>query len=147
MLQLATTEFAFAPDLHRDVREELRIASLNFLRGHENNKQTNVKEIIFVSVHVRRTDYVEWLSYFVGGQLVSSRYFTEAMNIFRRKYNTNTTEVLFVMASDDIQWCKDKFGNVNDVVLTASFTSMSSSKQPTFDMAVMAQCNHSIFRY
>ena len=83
----------------------------------------------------------------VQGELVSSQYFRAAMDIYRQKYQTSTTNVLFVMASDDPKWCKKMFSNETDVVLTSSFKSKFSSLQPTFDMATLAQCHHSILRF
>jgi hypothetical protein len=68
------------------------------------------------------------------------------MNIFREKYVTSSSAVLFVMASDDDKWCKDMFANETDVVFTSSLTSPFSEKQPTFDLAILSQCNHSIIR-
>ena len=147
LLQLITTEFSFAQELINDVNEELRKVSYNFMRNDDVDVEKFQKEIVYVSVHVRRTDYIKLLKNLYAGHVVSSRYFAEAMNMFRRKYNTNTTEVLFVMASDDSNWCKNKFSNQSDVVFTSTFVCKSSKKQPTFDLAVLAQCNHTIIRY
>jgi len=68
------------------------------------------------------------------------------MNIFREKYVTSSSAVLFVMASDDDKWCKDMFANETDIVFTSSFSSPFLEKQPTFDLAILSQCNHSIIR-
>ena len=69
------------------------------------------------------------------------------MEVFRQKYQTNTTNVLFVMSSDDSKWCQKMFSNDLDVVLTSSFQSDFTINQPTFDLATLAQCHHSIIRY
>ncbi len=66
MLQLATKEFAFEPELLVAARHQLFNAS----KEHLKNKEMK-KKIMFVSVHVRRTDYKLWLSKRVEGQLVS----------------------------------------------------------------------------
>ena len=81
------------------------------------------------------------------GSLTSSTYIDTAMDIFRQKYGTNSTTVLFIMASDDLKWCQEKFSRHADVVFTSSFESKFSEKQPTFDLAVLTQCNHSILRF
>ncbi len=66
MLQLSTKEFAFEPELLAAARDQLFNAS----KEHLKNKEMK-KKILFVSVHVRRTDYKLWLSKRVEGQLVS----------------------------------------------------------------------------
>jgi hypothetical protein len=93
------------------------------------------------------TDYKRWLFRRGFGDLASRPYFLEAMNIFRKKYVTSSTAVLFVIASDDMAWCKKMFLNEIDVVLTSSSSSKFSKQQPTFDLAILSHCNHSILRY
>ncbi len=92
------------------------------------------------------SDYEEWLSFRHNGKLVSKTYYETTMNYFKSKYATNSTTVLFVMASDDIAWVKDMFGHDEDVVLVSTYSSPFANKQPIFDMAVLSQCNHSIIR-
>jgi len=92
------------------------------------------------------TDYKDWLRSRVSGQLVSSQYFRQAMAAFREKYRSNTTEVLFVMASDDIDWCQTMFSNETDVVFASAASQKYDVKQPTFDLAVLSLCHHSIIR-
>ena len=92
------------------------------------------------------TDYKDWLSQKDYGELASKAYFFEAMNIFREKYVTASAGVLFVIASEDIKWCEQMFLNESDVVLTSSSLSMFSKTQPTFDLAIVSLCNHSILR-
>ena len=72
LFQLATREFAFDPELLADARDLLRNTSKDHLRNKENKN----KKILFVSVHVRRTDYQLWLSSRVEGQLVSRSQFS-----------------------------------------------------------------------
>ncbi len=93
------------------------------------------------------TDYKNWLSNYNYGDLASRAYFSEAMSIFRKKYVTLSTAILFVIASDDMDWCERMFLNESDVVLTSSSSSNFSNLQPTFDLAILSQCNHSILRY
>jgi hypothetical protein len=46
-------------------------------------------DVILVSVHVRRTDYLQWLADNVSGHMVSIHFFMAAMHMFRQKYNSN----------------------------------------------------------
>ena len=65
---------------------------------------------------------------------------TKAMQYFREKYQN----VAFVVASDDRQWITQMFKNMSDVHLTPRYQTM---KRGEYDMAILAQCNHSIIRF
>lgn len=84
-------------------------------------------------------DYSIWLKQKVHGRLLSKQYFNAAMNDFRLKY----PNVIFVVSSDDKDWIKDMFDNITDVVLTPRY---QTRKRGELDMAILAQCNHSIIR-
>jgi len=92
-------------------------------------------------------DYAAWMSEKGYGQVASSEYFLSAMDIFRKRYVTSSTAVLFVVASDDVNWHEKMFLNESDVVLTSTSSSKFSKQKPTFDLAILSQCNHSILRY
>lgn len=62
------------------------------------------------------------------------------MNDFRRKH----TNPIFVVSSDDKEWIQEMFQNMTDVVLTPRY---QTRKHGELDMAILAQCNHSIIRY
>ena len=99
-----------------------------------------------MSVHVRRTDYQRWMSILVKGYLASKGFYSSAMDWFRKKYNSDKSEVVFVLATDDSEWSTRMFEAEKDVVFTSRASTRYSSYQPAFDLAVMAQCNHSIIR-
>ncbi len=53
-----------------------------------------------------------------------------------------------MIASDDVDWCKSTFGQFSDVVFSVDSKSpFSVTHQPTFDLAVLSLCDHSIFRF
>lgn len=102
--------------------------------------QRKHKAQIYVGVHVRRTDYAVWLKNKVDGRLLTKQYYVKAMDYFRKQND----QVVFVVASDDNEWCKDMFSNMSDV----AFTQVNSgSNRPEYDLAVLAHCNHSIIGY
>jgi len=81
-----------------------------------------------VSIHVRRGDYV-------GNQnrhpLQTINYYQEALNIF------NDKEYTFVIFSDDINWCKEYFGESERIYYI--------DKNIDFvDMCMMSLCDHNI---
>ena len=58
------------------------------------------------------------------------------------------SQVAFVLASDDVDWCKSTFGDSQDIVFSVDAEShFATSHQPTFDLAVLSLCQHSIMRY
>ena len=86
-------------------------------------RQVNSKELIFVGVHARRGDHLSsWLQKFPDSLIgkFEAKYFNHAMDLFRNKYNSNITKVIFVATSDDIDWIKQNFINSNsDIIFTA----------------------------
>ncbi len=52
------------------------------------------------------------------------------------------------MASDDVGWTRANFGNMSDLVFTMDSKSrFAIEHQPTFDLAVLSLCDHSILRF
>jgi len=134
--QLISEEFVFQQDMKNEAQ--------NFLRDIVKNSSIS-KDFIFVSVHVRRSDFKEWMiTYAKGGFVASHKFYKSAMENYRNKYNSETSTIVFVMASDDDQWCRKMFGKMSDVIYTSSATTNLSKQQPTFDLAVLSNCNHSI---
>lgn len=80
----------------------------------------------FVSVHLRRTDFVE-LSH--KHPPVSDQWYFEAMSNFKGKK--------FLILSDDIEYCKRTFGHRNDCYF-------SEGKTAEEDMIQMSNCEHNI---
>ena len=100
-------------------------------------------ETVFVGIHVRRMDYSVWLKNKVNGRLLSKLYFTKAMDYFRSKYRKSAKagRLIFIMASDDREWCKKMFQGIPDVRFTPRYQTRE------YDMAIITRCNHSIIRY
>lgn len=83
-----------------------------------------------VSVHVRRTDYLKCNIY----QILNKDYYQEAMS----KFDINNT--LFLIFSDDIEWCKksDYFSNIHNKLFVES--KMSDEEE----LYLMSKCDHNI---
>lgn len=94
-----------------------------------------VKNVVYVGVHVRRTDYSEYLKRKYNASLVKSEFFLRQMNYFRNKYKS----VMFVVLSDEPKWCEDELADDDVVVM--------KNNSPEQDLAIMAACNHSIIDY
>jgi galactoside 2-L-fucosyltransferase 1/2 len=94
-----------------------------------------VKNVTYVGVHVRRTDYKIHLKKLHKASLVKPDYFLRQMNYFRSNYKA----VIFVVVSDEPEWCKRELNGDNVVVM--------KTNSPAQDLAIMAACNHSIIDY
>lgn len=62
------------------------------------------------------------------------------MNYFRNKFPTR----LFVVASDDMDWCLTHLKPVGDDIVFASNNNRGTAAE---DMALLTACNHSIISY
>jgi len=82
----------------------------------------------YVSIHVRRGDYVQYAGSFPP---ITSDYIFKAEEILEGKYE----KILFF--SDDIKWCKDNFSGIEGV-------EFSEGRNELRDLSLMASCGHHI---
>lgn len=82
----------------------------------------------WVGIHVRRGDFLYYR------QVSSMNFIVEAMDYFKKKYSN----VIFLIASDDKDFCKRTYGNVLNIVITP--TSFTAGE----DLAALAMCHHMI---
>ena len=94
-----------------------------------------MKNITYVGVHVRRTDYIGYLKRKFNATPVKPNYFLRQMNVFRNKYKP----IMFVVVSDDTKWCERELRGDDFVVI--------KTNSPAHDLAIMLACNHSIIDY
>ena len=76
-------------------------------------------ELIFVGLHVRRTDYVQFSKVYLNKKVVGKTYFLEAIEYFQESYPDN--QVYFIAVSDDLVWVRmtTYFGiNVTNVTIS-----------------------------
>lgn len=125
-----------------DIRQEFR-----FKRNLIDNAEKILQEVAqnrlnltYVGVHVRRTDYIYYLWRTRHATAADTEFFFHAMNYFRTKYQ-NT---VFVVVSDDPEWCKSHLGGPEEDVYVASVPGITGPGQ---DIATMSACNHSIIDY
>lgn len=123
-------EFTFKPSL--------RLYAEMMLRGIA--RRFNLSEPVYVGIHVRRTDYVDYLWQKLKVRPAPVRYYLAAMDYFQGKYKN----VVFVVASDSIGWCKF---NLRTSQHKVSFISDMDGRGPGKDLAVLSACNHSIIDY
>ena len=62
-------------------------------------------ELVFVGIHVRRTDYVQFSKVYLNKKVVGKTYFLEAIEYFQESYPDN--QVYFIAVSDDLVWVRE----------------------------------------
>jgi len=82
-----------------------------------------------VALHVRRGDYVETFSDIYT--ILDENYYLSALQ------QIPNIDVV-VIASNDIAWCREKFGNLPFKVIFSPFT------EPALDLVLLSQCRHKI---
>ncbi|KAF0292284.1 Galactoside 2-alpha-L-fucosyltransferase 1 [Amphibalanus amphitrite] len=125
-------EFTFRPELRQHA--DRRLAELA--------RQVNVTSPTFIGVHVRRTDYAQWLPKFVGGRLVGADFLERALALMRSRHR----DALFVVISDDPEWCRREMvtrTGATDVVVAGD----GQQLHPGGDLAMLTACNHSIITH
>ena len=85
-----------------------------------------------VSLHVRRGDYVQHKAF---GGICDLSYYQRAVD----QINTLVKDPIFIVFSDDIQWCKD---NLN--LEKAKFVDWNGGDNSYRDMQLMTLCKHNI---
>jgi len=100
------------------------------------------KDLTLVGIHVRRGDHI---SYEIekGIPVLKASYFLEAMEKYRSHFGN---KVIFILVSDDIEWCKEALSKRNRIedLYFASDPSFTNEDGIGHDIAVMSQCKHSI---
>ncbi|KAM9299063.1 galactoside alpha-(1,2)-fucosyltransferase 2-like [Gastrophryne carolinensis] len=97
---------------------------------------TKDKDVTFVSVHVRRGDYVSVIRD-RKGVIADKNYLQKAMDYFRKKYK----KTLFVVTSNGMDWCKQ---NIDTSLSDVHFAGDGKEGSPARDFALLAHCNHTI---
>ena len=124
-------------DVVEDLRYEFRFRDeiLYTAKGFHQAKvdaKLGQTDLIKVGVHVRRGDVTLPEAYAKGYTTANELYLLRAMEYFRQLYKN----VGFVVASDDIRWCKEKLQG-DDVVFSEGLSS-------AVDLSVLSLCNHTV---
>ena len=96
------------------------------------NQFGNTQTLTYIGVHVRRGDLQQEHHLRRGYRVASLTYFHKAMDYYRQRY-PNT---IFLVTSDDIEWCKVKLGS-SDVFFV-------EGQHEAVDLAVLSMTNHTV---
>lgn len=118
-----------------DIRPRL-IEQITY-RGELNEKQIDIIEsmqkVNSVAVHIRRGDYLKLSEVYAVAGL---EYYSKAMEYF----NNQDANCVFYMFSDDISWCKENFGERNNII----YIDQKISNSPYIDFELMRYCRNYI---
>ena len=98
------------------------------------------RTLSFVSIHVRRTDYVQWIEKRYKGHVVDEKFFNYCMDTFRKE----NPDTVFIVTSDDVPWCKENL--IGEDVIFPQLEDEESDPIVT-DFILLTQSNHSIYDY
>ncbi len=71
----------------------------------------NPKEVTYVGIHSRRTDYLDFRKNVLGMKKLYKNYFFDAVDYFTEEFEN----VVFVYISDDMEWGRKKMRKVPNV--------------------------------
>jgi hypothetical protein len=97
------------------------------------SKYRSILEQPNCAIHVRRGDYVNRTQY---NPICSIDYYSSAIELFDR-------ETTFLVFSDDIDWCKQRFNSQRCGSTTQRFT-FSENNSEYIDLHLMSMCQHQI---
>ena len=98
------------------------------------NKNKITSETVYVAVHVRRGDMAKSnLLRNKGYTVADTNYLEKAMNAFRKDFKN----VLFVVGSDDLNWCRENLKEADIVFIPPG-------SSPEMDVAILTNCNHTV---
>ncbi|XP_048731279.1 galactoside alpha-(1,2)-fucosyltransferase 2-like isoform X2 [Ostrea edulis] len=91
-------------------------------------------DTVYVAVHVRRGDMKNNQNFVKYGYTIASLdYINKAMNTFRKDFKN----LLFVVGSDDLKWCKENLKEDDTVFIPPG-------SSPEMDVAILTNCNHTV---
>ncbi len=120
------------------VRDDLR-RDFRFQRKNDHGLQKmirDVKNCYAVSVHIRRTDYLQLSSLYEG--ICTDEYYENAIEYMTRR----TADAVLYFFSDDIQWVSEKYKKLKNAVFVKK--EMFDDYENWYDMYLMSCCRHNI---
>ena len=78
------------------------------------------KEVLFVGMHARRTDYIAFSKKVLKTKIAGKSHFLEGMEYFQEEFPDN--ELYFMAVSDDMQWMRKHLGHIDNVVMAGIYS-------------------------
>ena len=133
-------QFTFHPDIQQVVESFLHDTYAKWCKTHLTGSSENevATKVQFISIHVRRGDYKLQESIRKGYTIADEVYISKAINYYQRMFD----DVVFVVVSDDIAWCKENIQDLSTNVFFSPFAMEERSDE--IDLCLLSRCNHSI---
>lgn len=96
----------------------------------------NINSQCCVAIHIRRGDYLNAINKTKKNTVDSNAYYLHAINLMKSKLESP----IFCFFSDDIEWCRQTFGSMQDAV----FVDRKGPNSALFDLFAIAHCEHGI---
>ena len=138
---MAAVRDLFRPLLRRDVIQVVQDYLSTLAKGNSLtlSKRRADTPATFINIHVRRTDYINFIAERYKGHQVNENYFFHCIEKFLKEDSNS----IFLVTSDDIGWCREHLQH--DKVF---FPQLLSSADPIVtDFMLMTQVNHTIYDY
>lgn len=97
-----------------------------------------IKDITFVGLHDRRTDYIKHAAKIYGLKPFKKTFFKDAMDYFRAEFQN----VVFLWISDDMNWGRKNFKNYTDTFFIGN--GGGDIYGIGYDFALLSQSDHNI---
>ena len=102
-------------------------AHARLLEVAKSRKLNAIQKAIFIGVHVRKTDHADFVKRQLNLEPIYDEYYNDGMDYFRDNYDN----CIFIVASDDIKWCKKHIDtSMEDVVFSESNPTFYRDKGP-----------------
>lgn len=131
-------EMKYKQEFVDNAQETFRRIKEDYLTKHSFDSYS---KITLVGVHVRRTDYIAYLSKYENRSSIGAEYFKLAFQYFRNR-EEKFGRPLFLVVSDDGDWVMENLV-ADDVYLV----SRGGVDTPGFDLALLSLCDHAIIDY
>ena len=106
------------------------------LRKIQSSFKNKKKETIFIGIHSRRTDHLEFQVKKLNLVPLKPSYFLEAIELFKQKFSKKKFNLAFIYVSDDLEWGKQNLGTKKggkDIF----FVSEEAEDKGPYDMALL----------
>lgn len=121
----------YVNQVETELKERFRFPEINDEKNKSFEEECKKKTII--GVHVRRGDYLKDKNF---NSICGYEYYRKAIILMKEKY----PDACFAFFSDDLNWCKEKFGDVNNNIYVDWNIGTNSFR----DMQLMSLCKHNI---
>ncbi|XP_067013902.2 galactoside alpha-(1,2)-fucosyltransferase 2 isoform X1 [Anabrus simplex] len=148
-------EFKYKSKLQEAAQKSLRQFRDKLMKGNKNSDE----QVIFVGVHVRRTDYKDQIKLLYNAtEEAGVVYYQRAVSWMRstlsEEANGRAVNIAFIVTSDDPTWCQETLipalsGPSDDSLgqFEVYWGGQGDITTPEQDLSLLSACNHSIISY